>query len=112
MVALVRMLSSHGYTPLFWQLVGSEEPAPKSRLMREPSVSYMTARGRFVADGVTSAGAAKVGLPKSADPRIAFPLFTSSARAPEFLRTMPAVGTVFQSAAAASTMAVACWLVI
>jgi hypothetical protein len=60
-----------------------------------------------VAEGVTSEGAAIW-------PEVLTTMFeplTSSLRGPLSVRVTPAVGMALQRAAAASTMAVACWLV-
>src|SRR5579871_4336795 len=109
-VALVLKLSSHISTPFCAQFDGVLDPEPWRASITDPSVSKTTPTGVVVAVGVTSLGAAKVNTSGAAAPACTFPPFTSSASAPASFNCTAAVGTAFHTAAAASTIALACAL--
>ena len=105
--------------PLFSQLFCSLTPAPNRASITEPSASKITPSGVPVAPGVTSAGwviwpcwlICSLVTVKLVPLTTIFAPLTSSFSAPLSVSFTPAVGIALQSAAAASTIAFACWFV-
>ena len=101
-------LSIQIQTPLFWQLVGI------ARACAEDGVDDRAVRVVNYAQRIVGGCGSDVGgrgdlVPLSNG--ILEPL-TSSFREPASVSVTPAVGTALHRAAAASTMAVACWLLM